>query len=147
MDSLISSGRPEYLIESGKKRFRLQEPLLFQFDGKTIIVPAGFTCDLASVPSLFFWWRWGKYNISAIVHDYNYIFQEVLYLGDGSGSSPDIRVEKITRTQSDRLFWQLNRVLGVNPLVNYLMWLAVRLGGWFYWERSRQHFTQDRNSL
>ena len=131
--SIISTGKPEYLIDSGLKQFRLTEALLVEYKGKVIFIPSGFTCDLASIPDFVFWWRHGAYNISAVVHDYNYIYRKLLYFQE-----EDLIVSEITRAQSDRLFWELNKQLGVHPIVNFLMWLAVRCFGWRWWKSSNQ---------
>ena len=95
--------------------FELQHNLLAH-DGKTqYIVPKGFLTDFASIPRLL----WPVFSpidyktISpAILHDYLY-------------ACPN----NLTRSQVDSIFYSSLIDNRVNPVVAYLYWLGVRLGG------------------
>lgn len=90
--------------------------------GQTIIVPAGFVTDFASVPRLL--WRvlppWGPYAHAAIVHDYLYMTGEV------------------SRELADAIFLEIMEQLDVNWVLRTVMYRGVRLGGWAVWNRYRR---------
>jgi hypothetical protein len=83
-----------------------------------VYVPSGFKTDLASVPRAF----WiilppdGTYAQSAVLHDYLYHKQ--------------IR----TRKESDRIFLESMKVLGVPWWKRKTMYRAVRSFGWIPWK-------------
>ena len=89
-----------------------------------ILVPAGFTTDLASVPRLF--WRvfppFGTYSLAAIVHDYLY---------------SEISTYDIERSTADRIFRDAMITLGVGRITRNILYNAVRHGGWIPWSRQR----------
>lgn len=123
---LISDGKPLYLAQSGKKTFRLIEDWKFKHDrfSPILVVPEGYTSDLASIPSWIFWWQWGKWNIAAIAHDYIYengnIICEWKYNKD---------CIYFTKENADLLFYEICCFLGVPPITAKLMYWAVRLFG------------------
>lgn len=87
--------------------------------GGSVVVPAGFKTDLASVPR----WLWpilpahGLHEKAAIVHDFLY--------GRNREGKP-----LVTRWTADALFRQGMASLGVSAWRRWLMWAGVRLGGW-----------------
>jgi hypothetical protein len=87
-----------------------------------IRVPIGFTTDLASVPQLFqnLFPKDGKYKDAAVVHDYLYSTQG-LY-------------GKFTRKQSDKIFSQAMKDLGVSWWRRSMIYRAVRIGGAGSWK-------------
>jgi hypothetical protein len=95
-------------------------------DELSIVVPAGFITDLASVPRLF--WNifppFGKYTRAAIVHD-------VLYSKHTLG-----------RAICDGIFLEAMRTDGVGAVTRYTLWLAVRLFGWAVFNRKRHNHEQ-----
>lgn len=112
--------------EDGRLRYKLIEPLRVRaalggamLSGLRITVPAGFETDLASVPRFF--WRWfppaGDYAAAAVVHDWFYRHP--------SG---------ISRFLADAIFRDLMAALGVPAWKRWLMWAAVRLNSWRYWQ-------------
>lgn len=84
----------------------------------TIIIPAGFTTDLASTPSLVwtFFPRSGNYMSAAILHDYLYYDQ------------------RCTREQADNIFKLEMREFGVSKATLFLIYTAVDLVGWLFWD-------------
>jgi hypothetical protein len=68
---------PRAVARLGDGVFVLTEPLVFQIDSRSIVVPRGFLTDLASIPKPLHWWH-GQVDASmapAIVHDYLYWYQ------------------------------------------------------------------------
>jgi len=97
----------------------LMEP--FSYDvghegsGDTVHVPVKFMTDFASVPRPM--WivfpQWGKYGNAAVIHDWGYWSKDR------------------SKAQTDLIFLEGMKVLGVRPVTRTLMYLAVHLfGGW-----------------
>lgn len=118
---LISDGAPIYIMTEKGKNFRLSRDWEYLHpDLGTIKVEKGYKSDLASVPLLFWWWQWGKWNVGAIAHDY--IYEEGRILADG-------KWVEMKKAEADNLFYQILQEVGVPPLTSFLMYLAVRLFG------------------
>jgi len=83
-----------------------------------IVVPAGFTTDLASVPRIFqsIIPKLGHHIRPAIVHDYCY---------EG--------FTNLTRKEADEMFLEGMQETKVSWLRRNTMWLAVRVGGRGLW--------------
>ena len=83
-----------------------------------IIIPRGFTTDLASVPRIFqsIIPKLGHHIRPAIVHDYAY---------EGGTN--------LTRKESDEMFLEGMKATKVSWLRRNAMWLAVRVGGKGHW--------------
>lgn len=83
-----------------------------------IVVPAGFTTDLASVPRVFqsIIPKLGHHIRPAIVHDYCY---------EGGTN--------LTRKEADEMFLEGMQQTKVGWLRRNAMWLAVRVGGRGLW--------------
>ncbi|EDQ5128059.1 DUF1353 domain-containing protein, partial [Salmonella enterica] len=89
-----------------------------------IEVPVGFVTDLATVPRIF--WSLlppdGEYAKAAIIHDYLYHYP--------------LR----NRKESDLIFLDGMKVLGVPKWKRIIMYLAVRIFGWkYYHSHTIQH--------
>jgi len=101
----------------GAAPWSLVAPLTHEDGPNQICVPIGFKTDLASVPRLF--WALipphGRYIRAAIIHDYLYIHKPV------------------SRSIADRIFLDLMRRDGVPRWKRWIMYSAVRLGGWKGW--------------
>lgn len=80
---------------------------------ETIVIPKGFSTDLASVPRLL--WPafppWEQYGPAALLHDYLY------------------SLPKWDRRRCDGVFREVMQQLGVGSLSRNLIYLAVRFGG------------------
>lgn len=97
-------------------RWRLREDLPYELpDGQgTIIVPAGFLTDFASIPRPL--WSLvgdpgGPWAPAAVVHDYLY------------------RTGLLPRAEADAIFYEAMEPY-VRTSKRWVMWLAVRLAGW-----------------
>ncbi len=108
--------------------FELREPFRYLVNRSgmraIITVPAGFRTDFASIPRML----WpilpphGKYSRAAVVHDYLYSIR-----GKASRALP------YTRAECDEIFLIAMAELGVSWATRWVMYLGVRLGGWWGW--------------
>lgn len=91
--------------------------------GDYVVVPPNFETDLASIPRplRLIYPIHGAHTRAAVVHDYLYSTKEI----DGL---------PIERKRADRIFYEAMRESGVRRTKAYLMYLAVRAGGWFPWK-------------
>lgn len=92
--------------------------------GIIIEVPAGFVCDGASIPKVF--WSiigspmTGKYVQAAILHDFLYYIQT------------------FSREHSDKIFLNAMKILGVSRLKRKIIYWAVRIGGKWAWNNHQK---------
>lgn len=101
--------------EAEEPLWRLAEPLCVP----GVLVPAGFVCDLASVPR----WAWAitypqahpDTAAAAVVHDWLY------------------RTRAVDRRTADRIFLEILLANGATPWKAHLMHWAVRIWGWTRW--------------
>lgn len=86
-------------------------------------VPRGFITDLASIPRLLrgLYSQTGLSRRAAVLHDYLYCLQCT------------------TRAEADALFLEALAAEGVGWFTRYSMFLAVRSGGWVYWNRRAEN--------
>ena len=117
--------RPQLEWIGGRDPWMLVTPMIMYSDviGDELIVPAGFSCDLASVPRVpFVYARYGNTAVlPAIVHDYMYSCMK----------------DKYTRRQADLLFYELMSLLNdpKRATQRWVMYKAVRGAGWLPWRR------------
>ena len=117
--------RPQLEWIGGRDPWMLVTPMIMYSDviGDELVVPAGFSCDLASVPRVpFVYARYGNTAVlPAIVHDYMYSCTKELY----------------TRKQADLLFYELMSLLNdpKRATQRWVMYKAVRGAGWLPWRR------------
>jgi hypothetical protein len=101
-------------MKGGSRLFVLNDD--FRFVGNaTVIVPAGFVTDGASIPRLF-WSLMGPFGLyfeAAIVHDF-------LYSTGGCGA--------LSRLQCDLIFLEAMTAIGVSWLTRSIIYRAVRIG-------------------
>ena len=123
MSSFTSPLILEYILE--KNLWKTDRELVYYVDkegeGKKIVVPKGFTTDLASVP-----WpasmiipKSGRYNSAAVLHDY--LYWSKLF----------------SRQKADLIFYQAMRILGVPFIKRWVMYHACRTFAWTSWNRHR----------
>ena len=121
MSSFTSPLILEYIPE--KNLWKTDRELIYYVnkEGEKIVVPKGFTTDLASVP-----WpasmiipKSGRFNSAAVIHDYLYFSK--LY----------------TRQKADLIFYQAMQVLGVSFIKRWVMYHSVRTFSWMAWNRHR----------
>lgn len=83
------------------------------------VIPKGFAFDGASIPSIA-WHGIGtpfepQFMLPSMVHDWIYI------------------VHTYSREEADDLFYELLKENGVKEAKAFVMWMAVRAGGWYGW--------------
>lgn len=99
--------------------YHLLEDLVYDSErfNATIVVPAGFISDLASVPDIIppvLVNDSGKITYAAIVHDF-------LYATEGAANV------KLTKAQADRIFLDIMLERGMKKWRAYIAYLGVRL--------------------
>ncbi len=111
------------VMPSGK-RFRLHHEFTYRkkYGGGTAIIsiPTGFETDFASIPRFarILIPKLGRYNKAAVIHDWMY--------QSGKG---------YRRKFVDQFFLEAMSDLGVAKWKRYVMYWAVRLGGWMAWKK------------
>lgn len=99
------------------EKWLLEAPLVYETKrGNTVVVPDGYTTDLASVPR----WAWRivrpdhpTVRRASALHDYLYT---------------DL-TDEFTKAQADNIFYKAMIEDGTSKVLASLMWLAVRVGG------------------
>ncbi|AUN95890.1 DUF1353 domain-containing protein [Pseudazoarcus pumilus] len=117
--------RPGWWRVNKEFRYRAACCFLIPF----VDVPAGFECDLDSVPRLplAYWLAKGRTIKGAVAHDWLYKSGR---LSEGGA--------KVGRRMADRIFLAAMRDEGVHWRHRWPIWLMVRLFGWRGWYRYRR---------
>jgi hypothetical protein len=112
---------PLILKQLDRKRWQLEASLMYATDviDRVLVVPTGFITDLASVPRLplTFLLAGGKAPGPAVVHDWLYSTHEV------------------DRKTADDIFYEAILAAGHSKATAWIMWLGVRAGGGFAWDK------------
>ena len=97
-------------------KFELVGDYVYQIEEYSIRVPKGFVTDYASIPRIFraIILPYGKHSGASVVHDYLY--------------SKDCDLD-IERKKADKIFLEILKEEGVNPILARLMYIAVRVFG------------------
>lgn len=103
-------------MRGGSRLWKLVKP--FRFVGsRTIEVSAGFITDGASVPRVF--WNLfsptGSYLGAAVIHDFLYA------------------TKPVSRKEADAIFLEAMKAAGVGFVSRWIVYSAVRAGGWAAW--------------
>jgi len=100
-------------LQKDRKTWRLLAPFVYQDEGGSFEVPAGFETDFASVPRLpIIFDLVGEYgHAAATLHDYLY------------------RTKVVPRDEADALFYRALRKTGIAKWRAWIMWAGVRIGG------------------
>ena len=108
-------------IRFGRAIFALDHPYHYESKDKKLVVdvPENFKTDFASVPFLFWWFfpPFGKWQKSAVVHDYLY----------NTGLE--------TRKVADSVFLKESYLA---PIRMTIIWFVVRCFGWLFYCRSKR---------
>ncbi len=106
-------------------------------DGTTIVVPAGFEFDGASIPKPL--WALlspvGLLLIPGLIHDYAYRYDHLLALDDAGNRFA--YNQNAGRKYWDRLFKEVGWDVNGLALIDMIAWLALYLFGWLAWNRRR----------
>ena len=115
MSHFINRLKLEDASDEDDCKWILVDALLYQSDlaKRTIVVPAGFETDLASVPRLpvVYWLTGNTSTTAAVVHDWLYQSGEV------------------SRGMADAILREASAATGVPFWRRWLMWAGVRIGG------------------
>ena len=97
-------------------KFELISDYIYQIENYVIKVPRGFITDYASIPRIFraIVLPYGKHSGASVVHDYLY--------------SKDCDLD-IERKKADKIFLEILKEEGVNPILARLMYITVRVFG------------------
>ena len=109
---------PLLRVREQDDQWELAEPLVYVSKaGEVITIPEKFTTDLASIPRPLQGLVNvnGKHRAAAILHDYLYT------------------VRGRSRSECDSLFLEAMESVGVRWSQRWVMYLAVRVGGWTFW--------------
>ena len=98
------------------KDFILEKDYRYMIGEKLIHIPAGFKCDLASVPRIF---RnvintYGDHTKAAVIHDW--LYRNGHKLG-------------VSRKEADKVFLEIMKECGVGSIKRNLMYRMVRIFG------------------
>ena len=121
VESVSESDDPKWV---GMGKWMLHEPLVYQSRllKETLVVPAGFVTDMASVMRVPIIWEFcgGCAQRAAVVHDFGCAH---LYFHTKTA------VRVVTRAEVDAVFREAMRDSGVGPIRRTVMWAAVRMFG------------------
>ena len=110
-------------VQPNGKTFKIAREFTFRWKHqgiKDIHVPVGFVTDFASIPRVcrLIIPKLGKHTKATVPHDEIYRNHE-----------------NFTRKETDLMFRDGMKELGVKPWKYWIMWLAVRLFGWLAWKK------------
>jgi hypothetical protein len=135
---LMEDGDGRAVLKAGRCQWYIVEPLVYDVgdegSGVTIVVPAGATTDLASIPRLVtnILPPDGPWTKAAVVHDF-------LYRTHGFGLFGGRRwltgKTAYTRAEADGVLREAMGVIGVPGWKRQVIWAAVRIGGAGGWGR------------
>lgn len=133
--------------QEGRPLWETLAPLRYQSDrlGATLIIPAEFITDLASVPRWpLLWWAAGARGTrSAVIHDFAYQFGFWWFLNGARWWQ-----QYVERATADEIFWEsliADPIAGVTRWRAWQMWAAVRMGGRGIW--TNQERRSDLNPI
>lgn len=108
-------------------------------DGKTIVIPADFEFDGASIPRPL--WMLlsptGLLLIPGLIHDYAYRYDKLVYRDEG-GNLADYQ-KGAGKAHWDKLFRDVGIEVNGIAFIDVLAWLALLVGGWCPWRKHRQN--------
>ncbi|KKN65892.1 hypothetical protein LCGC14_0477090 [marine sediment metagenome] len=98
-------------------------------DSAPILVPPGFITDFASIPrgARLIIPKLGKYTKASVLHDFIYQKHTIHVSAN--------EMVYFTRSMADLVFLDAMADLGVAKWKRYVMYWAVRFGGWIAWKR------------
>ena len=104
------------------KDFELKTDYRYEINEKVIHIPAGFKCDLASVPRLFrnIINTYGSHTKAAVIHDF--LYRNGYKVG-------------ISRKEADKIFLAVMKEQGVGFFKRQVMYRAVRGFGMFAYKK------------
>lgn len=135
---VLLDNRDAPAIRAGRSLWALQQSLTYRTGdkaGETIVVPAGFVTDLASIPRLV--WSFyppdGPWVKAAVIHDFLYDTQ-----GDGRWNKHVgvTRPTSYSRAEADNILREGMADRAIGWWEQTVIWTSVRLGGGKGWARA-----------
>ena len=107
-------------------KFELISDYIYQIEERVIRVPKSFVTDYASIPRIFraIVLPYGKHSGASVVHDYLY------------SKNCELNIE---RKKADKIFFEILKEEGVNPILARLMYIAVRCFGKTRYKIKKEH--------
>jgi hypothetical protein len=120
----------------GVRKWEICDDFYFSLNGEEYVIPKGFQFDGASVPKFLAMWLSpvGVLLMGGLVHDYGYKYAELV--------KTDTAAESKTQKEMDVIFRDICIEQNGFKLLNYLAYWALRLGGWFAWNKHRKRNLQ-----
>ena len=113
----------ELPISNTNVKWKLKEDVVYTVvkTNEVITVPKGFMTDLAQIPRAlwFLYAPFGRYQKSAVVHDYLYSKQYT------------------TRKEADQIFYEAMKDDKVATGIRHLIHLFVGMFGWYAWKQNK----------
>ena len=123
---------------TAKRNWTVAEDWLFSLpgDGRVYVIPRGFVFDGASIPRLFWWFLSpvGILLIPGLIHDWCYRFDCLLMFQQGRTYTVHVFAGK---SYWDYLFRETTKEVNQVVVLQWIVWLAVKLGGSSAWKKNR----------
>jgi hypothetical protein len=118
----------------GTRHWEISRDWHFKVNDQSYVIPKGFLFDGASVPKFLASWLSpiGVLLIGGLVHDYIYKYQTLLL------KDKKTTCKTYTQKEADQLFRDINIEQNGFHVLNWLAYLALRLGGWLAWRGHRK---------
>jgi hypothetical protein len=116
------------------RKWQVEKAWTYKYRGTTLVIPAGFEFDGASIPRPF----WAVLNpiglllIPGLIHDYGYRYNKIWKLEEDGSVSP-YWVNK-GKGHWDKVFLKVAADVNGMKLLDFIAWLAVKLGGKSAWK-------------
>lgn len=127
---------------SKSDQMRLTAPAIVElFNGKEVVLPAGFVTDCHSTPRLLASLLPeydNRTNIGAVVHDYLYMHWEEFAQDQYPHDYQIIGDGPAARWYADGIYLSLMDQFHPKGWRNRLYYAAVRVFGWYNWEKFRE---------
>ena len=119
------------LLATKRSVWRVVEGYQYEGDDFTVEVPQLWVTDLTSIPWwLPFWRREGEHTPASVVHDVVYARGRVIR---------DDKEIDVSRSFADReVYLRAMEDLKTPAIRRRLLYLGVRIGGWWTWSRFRK---------
>jgi len=120
------------------RKWELTEDWEYSLEGKKYRVPKGFVFDGASVPKYFQSWLspMGILLLAGLIHDYGYKYAGLL--------SDSGELESKTQKELDIIFREVAIETNGFFFLNWIAYLALRIFGWFVWNKHRRREALDK---
>jgi len=120
----------------GVRHWEIVKDFHYKLDGQDYVIPAGFKFDGASIPKFLasFLSPVGVLLIGGLIHDYAYKYSALLPLNKDVG----VPILMLDQKKADEIFRDINIEINGFYFLNYLAYYALRLGGFFVWNKHRK---------